>query len=123
MAIISDAMLAMVKSEMARSLVDRCRIERALTTLDENGGSVETWEIVADNEPCRVIQMGSSDSSQALATGERETLRRAYKLIVSVSVAVSVDYRVTIGADVYDIIRIEDALSDEVFHSVLMSRR
>jgi hypothetical protein len=123
MAIISAQVLAMIKNAAVTTMTDSCTIERAITTLDSYGAPSQTWETSAAGVPCRLIQPGQGNTAQTGTGGDREDIKRSYKLIVGVGVTIEIDYRVTVGSVVYDVIKIETSLTEEAFHSVLMARR
>lgn len=70
-----------------------------------------------------MISVGARLGSGIAEAGAAESLKYEYRLIVAQDVALAVDMRVTIAALVYNVVRIEDALTDEAYHSAVLQRR
>lgn len=115
--------IAAVRRISATWLTDVCTIERETNTTGEYGEPIHQWEVMAVDEPCRVILLGQRYGSGIAEAGSAETMKREYRLVLGRSVELAVDMRVTVDAVVYDITRIETQLTDEAFQQVIMQGR
>jgi len=101
-----------------------CTIEQEVVVTGEFAQPVKNWQVVASNAPCRVITVGSTRGTSAVnEAGAQENLQQEYRLEVTVDIALSVNQRVMVDGEQYNIVRIEKALTDELFHQAIMTRR
>lgn len=117
-----DRVIGVLRRRMAQSLVDIATIEREAQTVSAMGAPVHTWVLVAEGVACRVIGAGREDMAQRIAGGA-EVMRDEVRIILAHDVVVDVDYRITVGGHVYDVVSIVDAMSQDVFTSVRAVRR
>ncbi|MEM6280589.1 MAG: DUF6093 family protein [Chloroflexota bacterium] len=118
----SSNSLTRFRNLLAKSLTDTCTIEREATAQDQYGASSHSWEVVADGVNCRLIQGGESNSSGAQRSGEREVLEEEYKVALPWGTDVGADYRITVGDVRYLVVRVEQALTDDVMTMALVVR-
>jgi len=123
MPIISSQVLAMIRRVTETSFSDTCLIERESNAVGTYGEPTHQWEVTAADKPCRLISVGARRGSGIAEAGAAESLEYEYRLIVAQDVTLAVDMRVTIAALVYNVVRIEDALTDEAYHSAILQRR
>lgn len=119
---LDEQLLAMVRGSVQPWLKDRCTIERQSETLDELGSPVHSWEIAAENVPCRVITSGRKSDSAADIIGSAESMTDIYRISLPTTVELDIDYRITVGGQTYIVVRLETALSDEVFTQAIITR-
>jgi hypothetical protein len=120
---VSNRLRGYVRGQVARFLTETCTIEREAVVTGVFGEPVHAWEVVGTNVACRLIRAGQFYTSASAVSGTQETLPAAYKLIVANTIALDVDYRVTISGLVYAVLRLETELTDEGFHTALVGRR
>lgn len=116
-------MLAQIRKTAAGFLTDTCTVRREVTTPDVYGGVQRVLETVAADVRCRIITVNRQSGSAAGITSDRENLRDEYRLSLLRSVPLGTDYVVTHDGVDYDVVRIETALTDEVFHHAILHRR
>lgn len=119
----SDRTIALVRRNVNDLLNETCRIER------ESGGrglmGEETHEtvVVATNVSCRVIRLTKRTTSSAQDVGSQEALVERYRLICPVGTAFTVNDRVVMSdGRTFDLVDVEDGLSDEAFAGAMLVR-
>lgn len=121
---VSAQLLAYMRRTAASFMTDTCTIERVTGGLTEIGTPNTGLTVVATNVPCRVIMNGSgSNSSESGLSGMAESLTETYKIELATTQTVDIDYKITVSGVTYDVIRIETALTDDVFVQVTAIRR
>ncbi len=115
--------LAMIRRVTGGFLTQTCTIERESATTGAYGEPTHDREIVALDAPCRLIQIGLRTGSAEGDAGGAETLTVEYRLIVGRDVALAADMQVTVESLVYQVVRMETALTDESFHAATLYRR
>lgn len=121
---VTAPMLAYMRRVAAGFMTATCTIERVTGGLTEIGTPNTGLTVVASNVPCRVIMSGSgSNSSESGLQGMAETLTETYKIELATTQTVDIDYKITVDGITYDVIRIETALTDDVFTQVTATRR
>lgn len=114
--------LAYIKRVVGQFLTDTCTIEREALATGQYGEPTHHWELVASGVPCRLLMI-KRDLSGVQVAGEQETMQDQYSLIVGDGVTLEADYRVTVGGETYDVVRLETALTDEAYHKAIVARR
>ena len=120
---LSSQVLAMIRNTTALFLSESCTIEREGDAIGVYGDRSSAWVVTASDVDCRLIQIGQRTGSAVSEAAAAETMQDEYQLIVARSVSLDVDYRVTVGGVVYYVVRLEDSLTDEAFHSAIVQRR
>lgn len=92
-------------------------------TPDEFGTERASLRLVAAAAACRVITVGRSNSSGVTITAGQDTITEQYRLAVLPDQEIDIDYQVTIGGCVYQVIRLETALTDAFFRHAIISRK
>lgn len=102
-------------------LTDTCTISRETAGRGAMFEPLHQYAVVAADVPCRVILSNAGDEGSA-SEGAAETIVERYRLITPVGTAFEVDDRVTVGGAVYDVVEINDRLTDNAFVEVTMRR-
>ena len=124
MSILNAPMLAQLRSMTAKFLKDSCRIEVQTETIDEIGAPTQTWAIVADDVPCRILPMATgSMASMSELVGSQESLRELYKIICPYGTALAPNQRITSNGATYNIIQLVTARTDETDTQALITRQ
>ena len=114
---------ASIRRITATFLTDTCLLEQETNTRGEYGEPTHDWSITAEDVPCRLILVGQRYGSGIAEAAARETMKHEYRLIVARTVKLSTNMRATINGEVFNITRIETALTDEAFHAAVLQRR
>lgn len=120
---LNNSFLAHMRATAAKLFTDTCTIERETTTRDRYGGTINEWEVLSTGTACRLIQAGQFNTAANALVGGQETLPDTYKLVVSKSITLDVNYRVTVNSQVFYVVRLETDLTNEGFHAALVSRQ
>lgn len=115
--------LTRIQRTGAGFLTQRCKIEAETETRGDMGEPLHVWAMVADDVPCRVIQAGQFNAAAVQVVGSQETLPEMYRLALPPETPLDVDQRVTVDGVTYNVVRMETALTDEVFRHALIVRR
>ncbi len=110
---------AQIRAISSRWLTDRALIERETVTIGALGDAIREWETVASDVPCRVIIARRSDLSASGIAADREMLTHSCRIVFPAGTSVGVDMRVTVDGEAYHIVRVEDALTDDIFTQVI----
>lgn len=116
---------SLARRMVERTLTERCDIERETGATGLMGEPLHQWEMVEQDVPCRVISTGGqgSQQSQYAAVGATETMVERWRLICPVGTTLKTDSRVRLtDGRVYQIVSVEDRLSDAAFAGALMVR-
>lgn len=121
---VSNRTLAIIQRRVDTFLTERCSIERETGAKGRMGEPLHGWETVATNVPYRAITISqTSSTSEAKSVGATEALVERLQLIFKADVVLAVDYRVRLAdGRVYQIVDINDRLTDKVFVSTLAVR-
>jgi len=116
--------IAIVKQNVSEMLTDTCTLSRESGATGTMGEPLHTLEIVATGVRCRVIRAGQARSSGATqVVGSQESMVEAYRLICPVGTAFVVDDVVTLSnGDVYQVVSVEDQLTDAAFAGAVITR-
>lgn len=115
--------VALVMARIAQTLTDTCTIERETGAVGAMGEPLTTASAVYSDIPCRVITTGGNRSNAVQDVGASEAIVERYRLIVSASVVLGVDDRVTVSdGTVYLVVGVEDRLTDGVFAGAVLVR-
>lgn len=98
----SAAQLIRARKRYARLLPDRATIARPTTVYDGAGGSTDTFANVALNVPCRLSPVGGGED--AASSGERLSDEASVTLTFAAGTDVRDSDRVTIGAQVFEVL-------------------
>lgn len=115
--------LNQVRAAAGKWLKDSCTIEQQTIVTGEYGEEASQWSVIATDVKCRVIRSARNSGSATQERGAQETLEQEYKLAVPVSVDLGINQRVTVNGVTYQIVRVEIALTDEIFKSATIVRR
>lgn len=119
----SSRTIAMVKRNVDGMLTETCTIQRESAGRGTMGETVHVWDTVAVDVACRLIRAGQGASKAiAEAVGTQEILVDEYRLITPAGTPLNTDYRVVVGGKTYQVMKVDDDLTDEVFVSAVMIR-
>lgn len=121
---VSNRTIALVRRRVNAFLTERCSIEREAGMKGSMGEPLHGWEMVADNVQCRVITVNqSSTQTEYEAVGSTEALVERWRLICPAGTVFAVDNRVRLSdGRVFQIVDVDDRLTDEAFVSAMMVR-
>lgn len=115
--------VAHIRQIAGRWLTERALIQRETISVGAMGDSIRAWGTVASDVPCRVIVARRSDLSGQAVTADQETLDDVVRLAFPAGTAVDVDTRVIVGGNTYAVVRVETALTDDVFAQAVAVRK
>lgn len=112
-----------IRKTVNKYLPETCDIESSVDgATGSMGQKLQSWETVATGVSCRVIRAGNRTSGDTAIQGGRETIEDTVRIILPVGTVVDVDYRIVIGNRSYQIVGIQDDLTDAVDVSVIGKR-
>jgi head-tail adaptor len=114
--------LKQLRKTTNRWLTQTATIERQTEDRGPFGEQIHDFETVASGVACRVITAGSSFRGDMESSGNQELMLDRYRIIFPAGTAVDVDYRVTIGSRVYNVVGLTDARQDETDVHVIATR-
>jgi head-tail adaptor len=120
---LDDNFLQHLRNAALYWLKETCNIEKQSDTLDETGSPIQTWDTVASNVPCRVITAGQSSSSAAAIVGSAESMTDLYKIVLPANTSIDINCRITVNGETFNIVRLETALTDEVYTQAIITRQ
>lgn len=121
---VSNRTRAIIRRRVNTLLTERCTIERETGTTGLMGEPLHGWEKVSEDVPCRVITVGQSGTrSEGRAVGAAEALLERWRLICPAGTVFAVDNRVVFDdGRTFEIVDIDDRLTDEAYVSAVMVR-
>lgn len=103
---ISDAQLAVMRSQVETMLPDTAVIQSKSLASDGAGGWNETWSAVTGGTvSCRMDPLRLREAIRLV--GEQERLRELYQLTTPHDAPLDVDYRVVVGGETYSVIQLD----------------
>jgi hypothetical protein len=119
----SDRTMAIVRRNVNEMLVDTCTIEQQMGIKGTMGEPLDSWEIVAEDVPCRVIRAKVPNASSQTVVGSQEAMVEMYRLECPYDTTFAVDNRVTLSdGSVYQVVQVEDKLTDSAFAGAVITR-
>lgn len=120
---IPDRTIELIRRRVNSYLDDTCRIERESGSPGLMGERLRDLLLVASNVSCRVIRLTKRTNTAAQEVGGQEALVERYRLILPVGTAFAVDDRVVMSnGDVYQVVDVEDHMSDGAFVGAMLTR-
>lgn len=121
----SAVMLAKLRAKaQAHYLTDTCKVERSQPVSTDFMELVDAWYTVADGVACRAVRAGAGTSQMIEKLGLGQAVGDEYKFAFADSQDLQADDRITHNGKVYDVVRLEDDLSEKFFrHAVVKLRR
>jgi hypothetical protein len=107
----NSRILAMIKNETEKWLVESCVIQKRAPTSSPRGAPKAEFENTATVD-CRIITEQQGARGAAEVIGGKETLTDAYRIILPAGTEIAKDYRVVSGEFTYEIIGILDKRTD-----------
>jgi len=124
MSVLNARVLARLRNMTERYLKDTCLIEVQQRVTDEYGSPMQAWSIIASDVPCRVLPIASSSmASMSALVGSAESLKELYKIICPFGTALAPDQRITVNGEIYNIIQLVTARTDETDTQALLTRQ
>lgn len=120
--LVSDRTVNLVRRTLLKSLTDSAKIEREVATTDDMGAPLHTIELVATDVVCRVIRAGQQTQNQAKTAGGAETIIDKTRIILKHDVTIDVDYLITVRSVRYQVVTIDDNMTDAGFVSAICVR-
>jgi hypothetical protein len=119
----SDRALARVRRNVEAMLTDTCSIERETYSKGTMGEPLHTFEVVAEDVPCRVLQAGQGYGSNYAEVGGQEALRELTRVVLRRDAEFVVNDRIVMAdGRTYLVIDAEDALTDSAFVDAVCTR-
>jgi uncharacterized protein DUF6093 len=120
----STRTIAVVKRNVNEMLTETCTIRRETGARGTMGEPLhDSTEIVAQNVNCRVIRVGQRNRGQTMDVGAQETIVEMYRLICPVGTGFTTDDIITMSdGRVFQVVDVEDGLTDEAFTGAVMTR-
>lgn len=104
-------------------LKDDCAVERLRVTIDDYGAQDRSVYEPVYAGKCRLIQPGEQYSSQLEPAAGQETLSEGYRLSVPNTITMQLDDRVEVSGEYYRVVRVEDRLTDDLFHHAILAKQ
>ncbi len=119
----STRTIAKVQQNVNAMLTDRCTLSRKSDATGLRGEPLNATEIIASNVPCRVIRSKVPSDNAQQVIGSQKSMVERYRLICPVGTAFVVDDVVTLAdGSVYNVVNVEDQLTDSVQASAVITR-
>ena len=118
-----NTQLKQVNRAVLRLLTDRCDIEQLSEALDAFGATLQTYAPVAQNVLCRVLPLANGSGDMTGATAEQTTMQEMYRLILPPGTAITINQRVRVGSDYYDVGSVSVKQTNVAFVECFITRR
>jgi hypothetical protein len=119
----SDRALARVRRNVEAMLTDTCSIERETYSKGTMGEPLHTFEVVAEDVPCRVLQSGRGYGSNTTEVGGQDALKELTRVVLQRDAEFVVNDRIVMAdGRTYLVIDAEDALTDSAFVDAVCTR-
>ena len=119
----SSRTLAIVQRNVNEMLTDICTISRETGATGQMGEPLHVLEVVASEVACRVIRARTPSSSASQVVGSQEAMVEVYRLSCPSGTAfVTDDVVTTSDGSVYQVVNVEDKLTDGAFAGAVMTR-
>jgi len=114
--------LAIIQRNVSETLTESCTIQRQTGATGTMGEPLNQLELIASGVACRVIRAKTPNANSQMVIGNQKSLVERYRLICPVDTAFRIDDVVTVGDDVYQVVDVEDKLTDEAFAGAVITR-
>jgi hypothetical protein len=114
--------MAIVRRNVDEILTDTCTIEQQTGITGLMGEPLDSWEVIASDVPCRVIRAKVPNASSQTVVGSQEAMVELYRLECPYQTVFAVDNRVTVNGAVYQVVQVEDKLTDSAFAGAVVTR-
>lgn len=119
----SERTLALVRRNVNDMLTQTCQIERQAFAEGSMGERKHGTEVIAADVACRVIRLTKRSTTGTENVGSQEALVERYKLITPVGTAFDKDDQIVMSSgEVYQVVDVEDKLTDEAFAGAMIVR-
>lgn len=115
--------IAIVQRNVSEMLTDTCTIKRLTGATGTMGEPLNQMELIASGVLCRVIRAKTPSNGSQQVVGSQQSMVELYRLICPVGTAFVVDDVVTLSdGSVYQVVQVEDQLTDGVFAGAVITR-
>lgn len=104
--------LATMRAVSERFMKERALIEREANSRDALGGMAHDWEITAEDVPCRMITSKGATLPGTGIVADREIMEDTYTISLPVGTVLETDYRITVNAKRYNVVRVVDGRTE-----------
>lgn len=119
----SSRTIALVRRNANAMLTETCTLYRKTGATGEMGEPLNTFEIAATGVPCRVIRARVPSGSTTQPVGGQIALVETYRLECPYNTVLELNMRSQVdGGGLYDLISIEDKLTDSAFAAAVVTR-
>ncbi len=119
---IRSGTLGMMRSLALKLLTQTCSIATKDAGTDVYGYPSQDFTVVASDVRCRLLPAGQGTTNEAGQVSNRETITEEYRLILPHDQAIGPDYRVTVDAVEYEVIRLLRFHTDAITREALVVR-
>lgn len=110
----NSIIVTQIRSQINRWLTETATVQKLDSVRGEYGELIQDYVTVQTSVPCRIITAGSNNTDTMEVNGNQEMMLDQYKIILPYDAELDVDYRVTVGADIYRVVSILDDRTDGV---------
>lgn len=123
MALLSSRTVALVRARVSEMLTDTCTLQRRIAAVGTMGEPKQQYVDVSVDVACRVIRAKPPTTNTAQPIGGAVGLKETYRLICPVGTPFLTHDRVVMSDDsVYQIMSVEDKLTDQAFVGAIIER-
>lgn len=115
--------LKLLRKQAEGFLTDSCTIERESEVMGEFMAPRAGWNVVAQGVKSRLIKPGSQQGSAVIVAADQEVTTNHYRLILPAGTDLQPNDRVLHDGQYYSVVRLEDRLTDELYHSAILMRK
>ena len=119
---VSPRTLARIRRQMAYFLSDRCSILQRGVGSGHMGEEIGNWIPVRTDVPCRLLRSLLNTRNAREAVGGSMELIERFRLVLPHDVRIHQGNGVRIGDQVYEVVNIEDRLTDAMQVMVFITR-
>lgn len=123
--LISSKTVNLIKRTVNKTLTDTCSIESSSESATGSmGQKLQSWEVISSGVSCRVIRAGAgSSNSDTSVQGGQEAIEDTVRIILPAGTVVGLDDRIKLSnGSTFQVVSIQDYLTDGVFVSVIGKR-
>jgi head-tail adaptor len=84
---------------------------------------IDVWSIRANEVKCRLVRSKAIQGDSIAEIGEREAITSEYRLAVMIETDVNSDDRIIFHGETFDVVHVDDSLTDKFFKHVIIKRR
>jgi hypothetical protein len=111
-----------IKATAYGYLETTCTIKRKQHVTEESGARQETLVIVATDVPCRMIRIGARYDEKMDDVQGQQALGDNLRISIKSDVTIDVDYVIVLEGTDWHVIRLEEPLTNDVWHTAVVGR-